>query len=232
MRVALTFATRLTFVLALAVGKPAAGQQANELRLLPPPQARPSEVRPEASAGFGTRVSSSSAYQSNQMWGGVYSAGGWYLTPDRYSLGARYEYAGLGSGRSSRGVDQVEASFAAHTFWAMGRLLPYERDGQELFVDAQLGLTLAHQRATGTRTIDLSEPAGAPFSCSATSKPNVGLGAGLGLATVVGERWLFSTRLGISALRGSSQVIGDCVTGLGTSITSTLSLGLAYRFGL
>jgi hypothetical protein len=232
MRALFTLAQCLTFAWVLVVDRTASGQQANALPKLPPPRPGPLELRPEASAGVGTRVSSSSAYGTNRIWDGTYSAGGWYLTPDRYAIGARYEYTGLGSGRSSTDVDTVDANFSAHTFWAAGRLLPYLRDARELFMDVRLGLTLAHQRATGTRTIDVSEPAGATFSCSAFSTPNLALGAGAGVATPVGEHWLFSTRLGVSILRGSSQVIDDCVPGLGTSVTTALTLGLAYRFGL
>lgn len=216
--------------LPLLAAEAASGQQASTLAPLPPLSPRPSELRPEASAAVTARVSSSSAYERNQVWGGAYSVGGWYLNPDRYALGARYEYTGLGSGQSSSGVDYVKAHFSAHTLWATGRLLPYRRNHQELFVEARLGLTLAHQRAAGTRTIDIHQPAGAPFSCSAFQSPNMALGTSAGFAVPVGEHWLFSTRLGASAFRGSSHVIDDCVPGLGTSVAASLTFDVAYRF--
>src|SRR5690606_19360457 len=107
---------RLVSALALTLLTPTtgAGQQAKAPDM--------PHLSPEVLAGLATTLSSSAAYDRQSHLGPSFSAGFWYGSEPRYSLGASYELFGLGSGASQRGVDSIEARYAAHALWAAGRL--------------------------------------------------------------------------------------------------------------
>ncbi len=192
----------------------------------------PPQLGLEGSASLVTRVSSSSSFDGGQLVDMAYSGGFWYESRDSYALGARYEFAGLGSGHSRSGADRVEASYHAHLLWAEGRLIPYDRDGVGVFVSARLGLVFMHQSATGSRQADFANPAGNPFLCAETSPPNFALGGGAGVDFDIGDRMAFLAQASASMLRGTSEVVGGCVPGLGSPITLNATLGFAYYFGI
>jgi len=177
-------------------------------------------------------VSSSAEFDDEQYFDGAYGLGLWYAPGTRFSVGARYEYIGLGGGESSNGTDYVDASYSAHTVWATGRAYPYLGDGFSLFVGAGVGVVLMHQSAVGIRTIDVSDPAGEPFKCGATSSPNVGFRASAGLNVDIGERLAFVSDVGATMLRGSSDIENDCVPGVGSPISVGVGIGFAYHFAL
>ena len=194
---------------------------------LPPPY-----IGPEISGAVMARVSSSSDYDDEHVFGGAYGLGLWYAPDARYTLGARYDYIGLGGGESSTGTDYVDASYNAHTLWATGRVHPYLGKGYSIFVGVGVGLVVMKQHAVGVRTLDISEPAGQPFKCGGTSAPNVGFRASSGLSIDVGERLAFVSELGATMLRGSSDIEDGCVPGIGSPISVGVGLGFAYHFAL
>jgi hypothetical protein len=187
-------------------------------------------VGPEVLAGLATRLSSSTEYDEQSIWDLGAGAGFWYESADRYALGARYQFFGLGSGRSRQGVDSIDTRYDAHTLWAAGRLYPYRSPDLSLFVAARVGLVFVRQHASGVRTLDFTEPAGDPFLCSSTSTPNLGFAGGLGLSRDLSRQLALSFELGPSMLRGSSEVVNGCAPGLGSVVTVNANLGLAYFF--
>jgi len=229
MRVSAWLATVLVGVCPL----PASAQYSEPLgQPASPPRLAPPYIGPEVSGGVLARVSSSSNYDDEQPFGAAYGAGLWYAPSERLSFGAHYEYVGLGSGESSTGTDYVEASYAAHTVWAAGRVYPYLGDGHSIFVGLGVGLVYMHQDAVGVRTSDVTDPAGTPFKCGHTSSPDVGFRVSTGLSVDIGERLEFVSSVWSSMLRGSSDVVDGCVPGIGSPITVGVGMGFAYHFGL
>ena len=224
------------WVLALLVGIGTDAQaQVQDEALGPtasPPTAPEPYIGPEVTGSVLATVSSSADFDDEQYVDAAYGFGLWYAPGARFAVGARYEYIGLGGGESSNGPDYVDASYSAHTAWAVGRVYPYLGDGFSLFVGAGVGLVLMKQSAVGIRTIDVSNPAGDPFKCSATSSPNVGFRASTGLNIDMGERLAFVSDVGATMLRGSSDIENDCVPGVGSPISVGVGIGFAYHFAL
>lgn len=197
-----------------------------------PPNLRPPYIGPEVSGSVLATVSRSSDYDDERLVDAAYGLGLWYAPVAHFSVGARYEYVGLGGGESSSGTDYVDADYSAHTAWATGRAHPYLGDGYSIFVAAGLGLVLMRQSAVGVRTADIASPAGRPFKCGGTSSPNVGFRVSTGLDIAIDERLAFVSSAGATMLRGSSDIENDCVPGVGSPISVGVGIGFAYHFAL
>lgn len=177
-------------------------------------------------------ASSSADYDDEQYIDAAYGLGLWYTPVSHFSVGARYEYIGLGGGESSNGTDYVDASYSAHTAWLTGRAYPFLGNGYSVFVGAGVGMVVMRQSAVGIRTIDITDPAGNPFKCGGTSSPNVGFRAATGLDIAIDERLAFVSGVGVTMLRGSSDIESDCVPGVGSPISVGVGIGFAYHFAL
>jgi len=197
-----------------------------------PPSLPPPYIGPEISGSVMATLSSSAEYDDEQYFDSAYGLGLWYAPAARYSFGARYDYIGLGGGESSNGTDYVDASYNAHTLWATGRVHPYLGQGYSIFVGVGAGLVVMKQHAVGVRTTDVSDPAGQPFKCGASSAPNVGFRASSGLNIDIGERLAFVSAVGATMLRGSSDIEDGCVPGVGSPISVGVGMGFAYHFAL
>ena len=201
--------------------------QAASTRSLPPPY-----IGPEVSGSVLATLSRSSDYDDERFVDAAYGLGLWYAPDAHFSVGARYEYVGLGGGESSNGTDYVDARYSAHTAWMTGRAYPYVGTGYSIFVGAGVGLVVMRQSAVGVRTTDIADPAGEPFKCGGTSSPNVGFRASTGLDIAIGERLAFVSGVGASMLRGSSDIENGCVPGVGSPISVGVGMGFAYHFAL
>ena len=211
---------------------PVLGQEANTGLLPAATAANAATFGPELGAGVVATLSSSSAHDEIQRFDTGYTLGVWYRPRMEYALGARYMLLGLGSGESTNGANGVDVSYDAHVVWGQGRVYPYQYLGHALFVGVRAGAVVMHQSAHGTWPAGFDQPVGAPFHCSATTSPNLALGGELGYERGIGEHLRFASSVNLDALRGTSSVVGDCTTGLGSPIVMHVGIGFSYLFEL
>lgn len=204
----------------------AAGQDVSPPRVVPP------HLGLEAVGSVLARLTSSPGYEEEQRFDTAYAAGFSYTTADQYAVGLRYEYMALGGGESTSGTDWVDADYLSHLLWITTRYFPYSEAGYHAFVGTDLGLSLMKQKASGVRTVDTTQPAGEPFKCSTYSSPNIAVGATGGVAVDVGDRFSFVAGARLAILRGTSQLVDDCVTGAGSPVMFGVNLAFAYLWGV
>jgi hypothetical protein len=176
-------------------------------------------------------VSDSSTSDKDQATDTGYGLGIWYEGGERLALGAMYEYNGLGEGESQAGANFNLTEYRVHALWAAGRAYPYRVDGVGVFATAAVGMNVMRLTASGTRTVNETQPAES-FLCSAGATPNLSLAGGGGVNLDVGQQMAFLTQLGAAMHRGTSDVVDGCAAGIGSPVTLSLKLGFAYYFGV
>jgi hypothetical protein len=162
-------------------------------------------------------LSGSEAYASESTLGVVYGVGLWITAFEGAKLALELDHIGLGSGTAQSGTNLVTADYAVTSAWLAGRFVPWSSFDVETFVSLRVGLAVQHIDATGARQGPALEPPRS-FSC------------GLGAAFALGSSLSFVTRLDASGHQLTSDPVGACAVGIGSSTGLGLGIGLAYGF--
>lgn len=191
--------------------------------------AEPRDFGLELDFALSDRLSTTAGYTQEHALGAALGAALWLSIPSRTALGLELVYTDLGRGSAATGQNFVQSEFSSTGLWLGGRFFTWQNQSTRVFLALKVGLALQHVAASG---VHQSAPlaAASPFDCSGTSGPHFGLGAGLGAIFRVTSRLDFIPRLDFRNERLTSDEVGGCATGLGSSASLSLGLGVAYGF--
>jgi hypothetical protein len=185
----------------------------------------------ELDAGLNVRLGEAPGFREEESFGGAYGAALWFNLADEAALGLELQHADLGRGADQRGPNLINVEFSATTAWLSGRFIPLRSGSFEPFVALRAGLAVQHVDADGVRQRSASLEPAVGFTCTELDGPSLAFGGGVGARFAVGPRVSVVTRLDGSAHRLSSERLGDCAAGVGSSTSIGAGIGLAYEFG-
>jgi hypothetical protein len=197
--------------------------------LPPPPRPAPDPIALDLgpSAGFAGRVGASPTFPIATRFGGVFGVGAYVWPSPRFAAGLGYEHSFLGAEAGRGDVGDVQLTRALDVLWASLRLSLYRSAGLALLV--QLGPGLAFQQVDAG--VVLYDKAGRPSTstCSNGGSPGLGLRAGASVGVhVAGPVWVGADAI-FDTLRLSSDPLGSCANGAGSTSVLGVRLGLTYR---
>jgi hypothetical protein len=204
------------------------------------PQGDPVSLEVDASVGVSGRLGGAANYDVTSRGGALLGGSVWILPSPRFSLGLAYEHVGLGQERGDfLPSGSVDVTRGLHALWLELELYALRTDRVGLFLVLAPGLGVEHATASGfvneypTSAGTLVPIASAtPIQCSASDTPSFGLRAGIGadlkLAAGAYARLAFTA----DNHRLSSDPIGDCIGGSGTTTILASSLSFGYRFDI
>jgi hypothetical protein len=179
--------------------------------------------------GVALRIGDSPSFPIATRNGGMLGVGASIAPTRRFAIGVAYEHAGMGteSGAGTYGTASVTRSL--DTLWATLRLALYFDDRASFGV--LLGPGLAWQTAhLDGAVIQASRPP-APLTCTETAYgPDIGVRVGLGTEIKLGRRWAIALDLVFDELHLSSDPLGTCIPGAGSTSIFGARAGLSYRF--
>jgi hypothetical protein len=185
----------------------------------------------ELDVGLNVRLGEASSFQEEESVGGAYAAAFWLNLVEEAALGLELQHSQLGRGEDQRGPNLVNVEFSATTAWLSGRFVPLRSGSFEGFVALRAGLALQHVDADGVRQRGAPLEPAVGFTCNELDGPSIAFGGGLGARFGVGPGFSLVTRIDGNAHRLSSERIGDCAAGVGSSTSVGAGIGLAYEFG-
>jgi hypothetical protein len=161
-------------------------------------------------------------------------AGAW-LGSRGMAFGLAFERTGLGKdhyGTDANG-QTLNASYLVDTVW-FGARGYFSETRPAFYLSGQVGPALPEVRATGTRTtgVPFSAPP-APFECSDSGRVGVGFAGAAGGEFDMSEDFslLAEAKVAAHVLSNSGSAFGGCAPGSGPSVSGSIGLRLAYRFG-
>jgi hypothetical protein len=186
----------------------------------------------EATLHLGSRMGdSANGFDEEARAGlGFELAGLLALTPE-FAFGLRVVRSDLGTATAVGGQDALNADYASTLLGLGGRFFPYRTSNVELFVNLGVGLAWQDVTATGLRD-DVTIAPAVPFECSGVDGPGLALGGGVGGAFRLGGELWFVGKLEGSGQRLTSNVVGECVVGIGSATLVQGGLGVLYAFDL
>jgi hypothetical protein len=143
-----------------------------------------------------------------------------------FAIGLAYEHTSLGSEQGAGDLGIVELTRSLDSLWATLRLSLYHGDWVGLGITLGPGFVWQNVDASA---IVLSNTQTTSFACSDTGGPALGLRAGLGAEVYLGHGFVFSLDAVIDELRLSSDAVGTCAPGAGSTAVFGVRGGFAYR---
>ncbi|HWA74278.1 MAG TPA: hypothetical protein VG937_18165 [Polyangiaceae bacterium] len=169
-------------------------------------------------------------YTSDEHWGALYGLGIWLNVAKATALGLELVHTDLGRGSAGSGQNLVNADYSVTGAWLGGRFVPWQSEAVRLFVGLRLGLSLEHVSAYGLRHTGSPFESAQTFDCSGTHGPALGIAGGAGVVFRLNSRLDLVTRLDAHGEQLTSETIGDCAAGIGSTTNLSLGLGIAYGF--
>jgi hypothetical protein len=205
----------------------------------PPPSDLPLGVWPsghalgvEGSLHLGTRIGDSAVGFSQESRSGVgFELAGLLALTQEFAVGLRVVRSDLGTATAVGGQNALNADYASTLLGVGGRFFPYRTRNTELFLNLGVGLAWQDVTATGLRD-DASTAPAVPFECSGVDGPGLALGGGVGGAFRLGGELWFVGKVEGSGQRLTSDVVGDCVIGIGSATLVQGGIGVLYAFDL
>jgi hypothetical protein len=149
------------------------------------------------------------------------------LSP-RFSLGLVYEHAELGSEQGAGAMGTVDIDRSLDSLWATLRLNLFRIDGFALAVVLGPGLVWQHEDVNAF-AFDNTDWRPTAFQCTASDGPGLGLRAGLGAELHLGGGFVLNLDGTIDELRLSSDGLGTCAPGAGSTAVVGVRGGFSYR---
>jgi hypothetical protein len=198
----------------------------------PPPPADPALAPPPIMAELGVRyggairIGSAPSFEVGDRGGSMVGVG-LAITPTRlFRIGLAYEHASLGSEHGAGDLGSVNLTRSLDSLWATLRLSLYR--GDWLGLGVTLGPGLVWQSVGAAWTVPGETPASA-YRCTETAGPGLGLRAGLGAEIRLGHGLFVSLDGVIDEMQLSSDPLGTCAPGAGSTAVFGVRAGFAYR---
>ncbi len=144
----------------------------------------------------------------------------------RFAFGLAYECGELGTEDSQGSLGTIDVDRITDSVWASVRVTLFRVDPVALAIT--LGPGLVWQR----EDVLALAPDGAlssAYRCTANDGPGLGLRAGLGGELRLGGGFFFNLDAVVDALRLSSDTLGTCAPGAGSTTVVGVRGGLTYR---
>ncbi len=181
--------------------------------------------------GGAFRSGSAPAFSVGTRTGFMMGAGVAIAPSPRFAIGVAYERSGLGSehGQGDLGIVDVERSL--DSLWATLRLSLVRFERVSIGVTLGPGLVWQHAQAN---VLLYGGTAGRPdvYTCADSGGPGLGLRAGVGAEVRLAGGFYFSLDATADELRLSSDPLGTCAPGAGSTALFGVRGGLSYRFDL
>ncbi|HEY3497160.1 MAG TPA: hypothetical protein VGK73_20830 [Polyangiaceae bacterium] len=156
----------------------------------------------------------------------------WLTLSPQYVVGFGVRRADLGDIAITEGANTIDAGYATTAIQLGMRAFPFRSRDWDVFVGLRAGLAWQDVNATGLQQLGTMPDSAEPFACSGVSSPGFAFGAEVGAAFRASSRlWLTGT-VDMNGYRLSSDVVGECVPGIGAITTVSAGLGLLYAFDL
>jgi opacity protein-like surface antigen len=193
--------------------------------------APPEPVMLDVGVRFGgaVRLGDAPAFSITQRGGAVLGVGVGVAPSPRWLVGVAYEHTDIGTERGDGDLASVDLSRSLDSVWATVRLNLYQTEHFAIGVSIGPGLVWQHVDAN---VIVYGGTAGIPdvFRCEDTAGVGLGLRAGVGAEARLGEGFVLSLDAVADELRLSSDAIGTCAPGAGSTALLGARAGLGWRF--
>lgn len=201
----------------------AAGRAAAQPITTRPAAAEPVIAEFAVRAGIANRIGAGPSFPVAAHAGGAFGLGigiSWWQRAG-FTLG--WERSSIGSERARGDLADVDVRRSLDVLWAGARLWIVRMDRFGMVLQLGPGVAVQHAGA------DVQIHGSAPYTCSASGGPSLGVRASLGLeARITGPLWITADGV-LDHLQASSGPLGDCVPGVGSLSLSGLRLGLTLR---
>ncbi len=223
--------------LSLAAGLAASGVRAEPSPASSLPPEPPITLRPRPDPvllelgvrlGGGFRLGDAPSFSVASRTGFVVGVGVAVVPSPRFSLGLWYEHSELGTEHGEGDLGTVDVDRSTDSLWAMLRLNLFRIDGFALALMLGPGLVWQHED-TNAFAFDGTDWRPDAFRCSATDGPGLGLRAGLGAELHLGGGFVLNLDGTADELRLSSDALGTCAPGAGSTAVIGVRGGLSYR---
>jgi hypothetical protein len=186
----------------------------------------------EAMFRGGSRIGQPSVAADTQEKAGLgFDLGAWFRIARAFSLGLSLRRTDLGNISYTSGASTVNAGYASTALEFGARVYPFRWSAGEVFLGLHAGLVWQDVDANGLRpSVNLEPPQ--VFECSDSAGPGFALSAEIGGAIRLTRAfWLLGNVSG-DGYQLTSNLVGNCVSGLGTTTTVSAGIGVLYAFDL
>jgi hypothetical protein len=156
----------------------------------------------------------------------------WFTLSPEYVIGLGVKRVDLGEISKTSGVNTIDAGYATTAFELGMRAFPYRSKNWDIFLGLRAGLAWQDVEANGLEQVGPMPDSAQQFNCSGGAGPGFALGAEVGAGFRLSRYlWLTGT-VDANGFRLSSDVVDDCIAGLGAVATISVGLGLLYAFDI
>lgn len=193
----------------------------------PPPDPVTLDVSLRIGASY--RIGDSPSLPITGRFGAMFGAGVAIAPSQRFAIGLAYEHGELGTEHGEGDVGTIDVSRTVDSLWASVRATLWRNERIAIGITLGPGLVWQH---VSLNAIVFGNTTWTPttFNCADTDGPSLGLRAGLGAEITLGNGFYFNLDAMIDELRLSSDIIGTCAPGAGSTATFGVRGGAAYRF--
>jgi hypothetical protein len=156
----------------------------------------------------------------------------WFTLGSAYALGLGVKRADLGDISYAEGVNTIDAGYATTALELGLRAFPFRSENWDIFIGLRAGLAWQDVEATGLEQLGPMPDSAVPFQCSGVSGPGFALGAEIGAAFRLSPYLWLSGTVDANGYRLSSDMVDECIPGIGSITTLSVGLGLLYAFDL
>lgn len=156
----------------------------------------------------------------------------WFTLSEVYVLGLGVTRTDLGNVTSGTGTDGVDADYNVTAAYLGARAFPFRSRNAEVFVGLRVGMAWQGLEAIGVRTLEPNVSPPTTFACSGFTGPGAALGATIGGALRLGARAWFTGHVDATGYQMTSEVVDNCVAGIGSVTAASFGAGLLYAFDL
>lgn len=156
----------------------------------------------------------------------------WFTLSDVYVLGLGVTRTDLGNVTGGSGTDGIDADYNVTAVYLGGRAFPFRSRSAELFVGLRVGMAWQGVEAIGVRTLEPNVAPPTTFQCTGFTGPGAALGATIGGALRLGARAWLTGHVDATGYQLTSDVVDNCVAGIGSVTAASFGAGLLYAFDL
>jgi hypothetical protein len=179
--------------------------------------------------GGGARIGSAPTFPITDRGSAIFGASAAFAPSPLFTVGVAYEHSTLGDEHGSGGAGDVALARSMDAVWATLRLDLVHTDS--VAFGALLGPGLAWQRVSASVIVlDAGGAGPSTFQCAGGGSTALGLRAGLGVEARLGEHAWFTADALADNLHLSSDPIGTCAPGAGSTTVLGLRVGFVVRF--
>ena len=167
-----------------------------------------------------------------ERFGAGFEGSVWYTLTREYVMGLGVTHSDLGNVTAGSGTDGFDADYGVTALYLGARAFPWRSKSAEIFLGLRVGLGWQAVEAIGVRTLEPNVAPPTTYTCDGVSGPGVAFGAGIGGALRLGRQAWLTGHLDANAYKMTSDVVENCVVGIGSTTTLGFGAGILYAFDL